>query len=366
MTNLKKTTKVRKSAVLDNDQLENEIINESNDVNKDIVSSDAITDNTTEEVVTNSDSKRIKLEHETESDDIEPVQPVDQDDLNQPLKKLNEQLNLYMPPLKDSHDNSLVIVKKTKAKNGDKYFVNVNYRGRAQSFLIGSGQKVMNFALMTPFMRTRYPDPLPFGSHKSGFNDPESKIFNNYKFGKPKLSAAVMGFELTNEPFLDNNNTYDEAEKFFEHLDQAQELLLLDLCSKLESIFPSVYKQTVDRLKILMQEPTPINIKNALPVKRLVFNDKNNILIKFMRFSHKLFRNATDQEKAMLESDSFQSKSGNAEITNYLKKTLTMLPNPEDDESTPVPKVDNELKLWRCLHDSGLFFFVDNEQCMFE
>ncbi len=265
--------------------------------------------------------------------------------LNKPIEMLNEQMNLYMPPLKDEHGNDLISV--NLAVKGNQRYVNVRYTGKPQKFLVGTGQRLYKFAAMSPFARTRYVDPLPYGSFKNRWNDPNSETYRQSKF-KISQMASSLQFQLTNERLSEDELENKEANPWLAWNQQVDSMVFEQVLKNLNKFFPSIHSQIQKNLDKVGMEMTRENVRRELLSvwKGLVETDPKTKQIQYMQFSQKLFRFASDQEQAKLSCEEFQCRSGDPELTQLLKNSLVQIPA---NETKPQPRWENDLKLYRCL-----------------
>lgn len=275
--------------------------------------------------------------------------------LNEPIQELNKQMNLYMPPIRNNAGTSLIAVKVAVSK-GNRY-VNVKYNGLPQKYLLGTGKRLFKFSLMSPFGRVRYVDPLPFGSVRNRWNDPQSQSYRVSKFTKALIDSQLQ-YQLTNERLTEDELDNAEMNAFFDYVQDVEEDIFDKLLCNLDKFFPAIHGQ----IKKELDEENEKRKKDGLkeieltketlrPVLRsrwkgIVQRDSDNASIRYIQFAPRLFRAAKDEELDLLKSSNFQCRSKEDEITELLKISLKV---PLGDTKTVCPRVDNDLNMFRCL-----------------
>jgi len=265
--------------------------------------------------------------------------------LNEPLIKLDRQMNLYKPPLKNAKGNELINVRRKKYKG--KFYTNITYTGLNQKFLIGTGHRCFKFSAMTPFARTRFCDELPFGLFRNRFNDPNSEDYKEPKY-KLKLMNSALSFQLTNERLTESQFTNEAMDEWLDWAEQVDRIVFEQVFKNIEKLYPAIYTQIKNKLEKDEKETTSENIRKSLSERwRGIVNvDSKSTQTRYVNFALRLFRFASQTEIQLLEQSDFECISKNEEITKALKKTLTQIPDGSDD---PIPRWENELDVYRCL-----------------
>jgi hypothetical protein len=308
------------------------------------------------------DSDTFAEAEQVESDHSEPVlqqvcaEPLvisnnrDTSSVNAPLYKLDEQMHLIRTPVKDERGNSLLSIKIT-AKGINRY-INIKYAGPPQLLLVGNNSTCYGFTKMTPFAVARYCDPLPMGSMMNMFNDKNSpKYVPNPKF-PVKLKTAKFSFQLCNERFQGSEATNVEYDNFLDEMVSIENELFEQSLLQLSKQFPAQYAYITEQVEShqdpSQREMTKANIRSVFSTMfgRGVAAGKDAPNSRYIPFSQPLLRIAKQSEIEQLQNPDFKCQSGNQQITDYLKQQLTYT---DEDMSKPIPRWENELKIYRIL-----------------
>lgn len=208
---------------------------------------------------------------------------------------------------------------------------------------------------MTPFALARNVDPLPLGSYRNRWNDPQSSDYReDTKYGHPELRQSKLGFRLMNDPLEGSGATNVAFDKWLDMLQQAQELALNELVDVLPRAFPQINAQVVrdKRSTMFMNASMKDVLKHKTKFLEVTPKD-GEAHVRALHFSQELFTYASEAQQQALRSVEFRSRSGNEEITKMLRESLDVIPK-NATQQRPMPMIDQPLRIFRMLSSKEL------------
>ena len=272
--------------------------------------------------------------------------------VNDPLFTLDEQMNIVLPDLSPLPGNKPCINVSSNAKNyGGKAMVfnDIKYV-RKQFYKIGPGPRSWKMKFMTPFALARNIDPLPLGSYRNRWNDPQSSDYREHtEFGHPELRQSKLAFRLMNDPLEGSGATNVAFDQWLDMLHSAQVQALEALVEVLPKAFPSINSSvTKDKKSTMFMNASLAQVLEQRTKFLEVAPKEGEAHVRALHFSQELFTYASENQQNALRSVDFRSRSGNEEITKMLRESLEVIPK-NSTQQKPMPMIDQPLRIFRML-----------------
>lgn len=203
---------------------------------------------------------------------------------------------------------------------------------------------------MTPFALARNIDPLPLGSYRNRWNDPESSDYREHtEYGHPELRQSKLGFRLMNDPLEGSGATNVAFDQWLDMLHQAQVLALESLVDVLPKAYPSINASVMkDKKSTMFMAASTAQVLQQRTKFLEVEPKDGQSHVRALHFNQELFTYASEQQQNALRSVDFRSRSGNEEITKMLKESLENIPK-NSTQQKPMPMIDQPLRIFRML-----------------